>query len=304
MASIFISYRREDTGGHAGRLCDRLTDRFGGDRVFMDIQDIHPGQNFATSIEETIATCDCVIAVIGPRWLEMVQKRAPSGNDFVRHEIGAALKRHVRVIPVLMGGARMPAAGDLPPELAELSFRNAIEIRDERFDHDVVELETFLANELHVADRPAAGPRARPLRRLRFAIPLVVLACAIAGYFLLRPSARVVADAPVPAAPVIDGDWVAEMQKPGLPPFRIRLSFQRVGDSIGGMVRYPTGDGPMHDVTLKGRTLTFYTTHLPQFASSPATIRFQADVAADRIQLMATDDAGVATGVAARPAPR
>src|SRR5689334_11413040 len=74
MASIFISYRREDTGGHAGRLCDRLTARFGGDRVFMDIQDIHPGQNFATSIEETVATCDCVIAVIGPRWVETVQK--------------------------------------------------------------------------------------------------------------------------------------------------------------------------------------------------------------------------------------
>jgi hypothetical protein len=303
MASIFISYRREDTGGHAGRLCDRLTDRFGGDRVFMDIQDIHPGQNFATSIEETIATCDCVIAVIGPRWLEMVQERAQSGDDFVRHEIGAALKRRVTLIPVLMGGAQMPAAGELPPELAELSVRNAIEIRDERFDHDVVELETFLAKELRVAE-PSTGKRGRLIRSLRFAIPLLVLAFVIAGYFLLRPPARVVADAPVPAAPVIDGDWVAEMQKPGQRPFRIRLSFQRVGDSIGGLVRYPTGEGPMHDVILKGRTLTFYTTHVPQFASSPATIRFQADVAADRIQLTATDDAGVATGVAARPAPQ
>src|SRR5262249_29740154 len=139
MASIFISYRREDTGGHAGRLCDRLTARFGGDRVFMDIQDIHPGQNFATSIEETMATCDCVIAVIGPRWVETVQKRAQSGEDFVRHEIGAALKRHVTIVPVLVGGARMPAAADLPAELAELSFLNALEIRDERFDRDVVE---------------------------------------------------------------------------------------------------------------------------------------------------------------------
>jgi TIR domain len=303
MASIFISYRREDTGGHAGRLCDRLTDRFGGDRVFMDIQDIHPGQNFATSIEDTIATCDCVVAVIGPRWLETVQKRAQSRDDFVRHEIGSALKRHVTVIPVLMGGARMPAAADLPPELAELSVLNAIEVRDERFDQDVVELETFLASKLRVGDLPAAGTRARLVRRLRVAIPLLVIA-AIAGYFLLRPGARMAGDAPVPAAPVIDGEWVAEMQKPGQPPFRIRLSFQRVGESIGGMVQYPTGNGAMHEVTLKGRTLTFYTSHVPQFESSPATIRFQAEVAADRIQLMATDDAGVATGVAARPASR
>lgn len=308
MASIFISYRREDTGGHAGRLCDRLTDRFGSDRVFMDIQDIHPGQNFATSIEDTIATCDCVVAVIGPRWLETVQKRAQSRDDFVRHEIGIALKSHVTLIPVLMGGARMPAAGDLPPELAELSLLNAIEIRDERFDQDMGELETFLASQLGVGDHPAAGTRARRLRRLRIAIPLLVVA-AIAGYFLLRPGARVAGDAPVPAAPVpaapvIDGEWVAEMRKPGQPPFRIRLSFQQVGDSIGGMVQYPTGNGAMHDVTLRGRTLTFYTSHVPQFESSPATIRFQAEVAADRIQLMATDDAGVATGVAARPASR
>src|SRR5215470_5898806 len=119
MASIFISYRREDTGGHAGRLCDRLTTRFGGDRVFLDIQDIHPGQNFATSIDETIATCVCVIAVIGPHWL-------------------------VTIIPVLMGGATMPAAADLPAELAELSLLNAVEIRDEHFDQDVEELEKFL----------------------------------------------------------------------------------------------------------------------------------------------------------------
>ena len=304
MASIFISYRREDTGGHAGRLCDRLTDRFGGDRVFMDIQDIQPGQNFATSIEETIATCDCVIAVIWPRWLETVRTRAQSKDDFVRHEIAVALKRHVTVIPVLVGGARMPAAADLPPELTELSFRNAIEIRDERFDRDVVELETFLASALRVTGQSGDGRRAGVVRRLRFAVPLLILAAFIGGYFLLRPAARVATDAPVPIAPVIDGEWVAEMQKPGQRPFRIRLRFQRVGESLGGMVQYPTGDGPMHDVVLKGRTLTFSTTHVPQFESAPATIRFQAEVAGDHIQLMATDDAGVATGVAARPAPR
>ena len=304
MASIFISYRREDSGGHAGRLCDRLSSRFGRDRVFMDIQDIHPGQNFATSIEETIATCDCVIAVIGPRWLETVRNRAQSVDDFVRHEIEAALKRHVTVIPALVGGARMPAAADLPSELAELSFLNAVEVRDERFDDDVVALETFLANTLHVTEGPTVPARVQWTRHLRFAIPLLVIALAIAGYFMFRGTTRVPGDPPIAATPVIDGDWVAVMQKPGQRSFRIRLSFRRVGDSIGGMVQYPTGDGAMHDVLLKGRTLTFYTTHVPQFESSPATIRFQAEVSADEIQIMATDDAGVATGVAARAAPR
>src|SRR5262245_40173491 len=215
MASIFISYRREDAGGHVGRLCDRLTARFGNDRVFMDIQDIHPGQNFATSIADTIATCDCVIAVIGPHWLESVQKRAMLTDDFVRHEIGAGLQRHVTVIPVLVGGARMPAAEDLPADLKELSFLNAIEIRDERFDRDVVELENFLASQLPAggAAPAAATARTQSTRRLMLAIPVVVAIAAIAGYFLFASSAsrgKVNVYPPVAAPLNLAGDWIAE----------------------------------------------------------------------------------------------
>jgi len=297
MASIFISYRREDSGGHAGRLCDRLTARFGGDRVFMDIQDIHPGQNFAASIEDTIATCDCVIAVIGPRWLETVKKRAQSADDFVRHEIGAALKRHVTIVPVLVGGARMPAASDLPPELAELSFLNALEIRDERFDRDVVELEAFLSSTLHVGGARSGGSRTRIVWGV--AIALVFASLATGAYFLSRPGTKLAEDRPAPA-PTIEGDWTAEMQKSGQPRFRIRLHFERVGSMLGGLVRYPTGDGAMHDVKLTGNSLTFYTIHTPQFASEPATIRFQAEVADGQIRLMSTDEGGIATGVATR----
>ena len=84
MASIFISYRRDDAGGHAGRLCDRLTTRFGDDRIFMDVEDIQPGQHFVRSIEETIGRCAVVIAVIGPRWLKMLDERAHGADDFVQ----------------------------------------------------------------------------------------------------------------------------------------------------------------------------------------------------------------------------
>jgi hypothetical protein len=308
MASIFISYRREDASGHAGRLCDRLTARFGNDRVFMDIQDIHPGQNFATSIEDTIATCDCVIAVIGPHWLESVQKRAASSDDFVRHEIGAGLQRHVTVIPVLVGGARMPLAADLPADLAELSFLNAIEIRDERFDRDVVELENFLESQLRVGGAPAAAGNKRIQRRLLFAIPIVLIALAIAGYFLLKPSAsRTTSNSDRPAAAPLDiaGDWIAEMQSPGQQrPYRIRLHFEQIGNRLSGLVRYPTGDGSFNDGSLSGSTLTFSTSHTPQFASEPVTIRFLCEVTADRIRLTTTYDGGMATGVATRADPR
>jgi TIR domain-containing protein len=305
VASIFISYRRADTGGHAGRICDRLTARFGGDRVFLDIQDIHPGENFAASIEETIATCDCVIAVIGSHWLESVRERAQSGADFVSHEIAAALKRHVTIVPALVGGARMPAAADLPPELSELSYLNAVEIRDERFDQDVEQLETFLASVVHAPKTSSLPRRLAGSRTFALAVPALVLAAGIAGYLRLRPPHDpTAAAATTPAAPAIDGDWIAEMHKSGQPPFRIRLTFQRIGDGFGGMVRYPTGDGPMHDVTLTGRTLTFSTTHVPQFASAPVTIRFQADAADDGLHLLATDDTGISSGVASRAAPR
>jgi len=304
MASIFISYRREDAAGHAGRLCDRLTARFGGDRVFMDIQDIHPGQNFAISIEDTIATCDCVIALIGPHWLASVEQRAWSGDDFVRHEIRAGLRRKVPVIPVLVGGARMPAAADLPADLAELSFLNAIEIRDESFDRDVVELETFLANQLRVGKTSASGTPARLPRRLMIAIPIVLLVAVIGGFFAFRSAASSRHDpAPPPAALEIGGDWIAEMQNASQQRYRMRLHFEQVGDRISGLVRFPTGDGPIQEGQLKGTTLTFSTSHVPQFESSPVTTRFLAEVTGDRIRLTMTYTGGMGKGFASRAAP-
>jgi TIR domain len=309
VASIFISYRREDAAGHAGRLCDRLTARFGNDRVFMDIQDIHPGQNFATSIEDTIATCDCVIAVIGPHWLESVKKREQSHDDFVRHEIGAGLQRHLTVIPVLVGGARMPAAADLPADLTELSFLNAIEIRDERFDRDVLELENFLASQRRVGGARAAGAHKYGTRHVMFAAVVLVVAAATAAYVMPRRSrsasrGTVAANRPAAAAPSIAGEWIAEMQNAQQHRYRIRLRFEQVGNRIRGLVRYPTGDGPIQDGELSGNTLTFSTSHVPQFESSPVTTRFLAEVTGDGIRLTATYDGGMATGVATRATPR
>ncbi len=303
MASIFISYRREDSSGHAGRLCDRLSARFGDDRVFMDIQDIHPGQNFVRSIEDTIATCDGVVAVIGPRWLEMVKQRAQLEDDFVRHEISAALRRGVTVIPVLVGGARMPDIADLPIELAELGRRQAIEVRDEKFAADVDALEDALRGQIGLADASPVVAAAPSRRGGVVAAAILVAMLGVITYLTLRPTTTTApATAPV-TTPQIAGEWIAQMQKSGQPAFRIRLRLQQLGDKVAGVVEYPTGDGPIHDAVLEGRALTFATTHVPQFASGPATIRFQAQVEGDQITLLSTDDSGVATGVARRVVP-
>ncbi len=314
MANIFISYRREDSGGHAGRLCDRLTARFGNARVFMDLQDIAPGQNFAQSIDEMIAGCDCVIAVIGPRWVESIQRRAPGAEDFVQHEIAAALNRGITVIPVLVGGARMPPAEHVPPALEGLRYRNAFEVRDERFDDDVTRLCDAI-KALGVGDDAGPSGTGRdspaPRRAALIAVAGLVAAAAVAGgYWLLRPAETATTAAPVATttAPVVpasslDGDWIAEIQKEGQPPFRIRLTFVVLGDSITGMARYPTGDAPILDARLAGPVLTFHTSHVPQFESTPAIIRYLAEVGDEEIRFTTTDDYGIAKGVARRRPP-
>jgi hypothetical protein len=303
VANVFISYRREDAAGHAGRLCDRLTARFGHARVFMDLQDIAPGQNFAQSIDDTIAASECVVVVIGPRWLEILQRRA-DGEDFVHHEIAAALRRAVTVIPVLVGGARMPSSGELPPELAALSYRNALEVRDERFDEDAARLVDAVA--AHVPSGRTGGFLESSWARVAAAaFAVAVLIGVIAGWRVFSPGGTDAAAVPGSSIGAFDGDWIAEMQKEGQPPFRIRLTFAAAGDTITGMVRYPTGDGPILEAQLTGDVLTFHTAHVPQFESEPAIIRFQAQARADEIRLTATDDFGISTGVATRrpPAP-
>ena len=303
MANIFICYRREDTGGHAGRLCDRLTARFGHARVFMDLQDIAPGQNFAQSIDDTIASCECVVVVIGPRWLESLQQRAHGAEDFVQHEIAAALHRDVTIIPVLVGGARMPAAEQLPPALAALSYRNALEVRDERFDDDVARLADAIGAHTTGGDVGQSGKHYSRARVAAALLVLVALVAAVVAWRVWRPAETQSTIAPASPALAFDGDWIAELRKEGQPPFRIRLTFVVAGDAITGMVRYPTGEGAILDPRLAGNVLTFHTSHVPQFESTPATIRFQAEAAADEIRLTVTDDFGIGTGVARRRPP-
>ena len=140
-AKLFINYRREDTAPYAGRLYDRLTAHFGADQVFIDIDQIEPGEDFAEAINSKVGACDIAIIFIGRNWLGATdasgKRRLDDNEDFVRMEIVAALQRKIRVIPVLVGGARMPRKQDLPEELAPLSRRNAIELSETRFHADV-----------------------------------------------------------------------------------------------------------------------------------------------------------------------
>src|SRR5450432_235842 len=107
MENLFISYRRDDSSAYAGRICDHMTSLIGGQRVFMDVEDIQPGQNFAQAIENTLKGCSHVLVVIGPRWHDILVARAQrtGEEDYVLHEIAGALTQKKTVVPVFVGGA-------------------------------------------------------------------------------------------------------------------------------------------------------------------------------------------------------
>ncbi|MCM2336479.1 MAG: ankyrin repeat domain-containing protein [Pseudomonas sp.] len=147
--AIFISYRRDDASGDAGRIFDRLVDHFGKERIFRDVDAIPAGEDFVEAIRHRIEQSDVLLVLIGKQWLTATDDaghwRLADDKDFVRTEIVSALKRGMRVIPVLLQDAEMPRAQDLPGGLAPLAQRNAFEIRNTSFDRDLAELIRILA---------------------------------------------------------------------------------------------------------------------------------------------------------------
>lgn len=141
MRAVFISYRRDDAEGQAGRLYDDLTRHFGEHSVFMDVAGIEPGRDFRRVIDEQVASCGVLLAVIGKNWCDAMdesgRRRLEDPTDFVRLETASALRRDIPVVPVLVHGARMPRAEQLPEDITELAYRNGVELSHARWDSDV-----------------------------------------------------------------------------------------------------------------------------------------------------------------------
>src|ERR1700730_7909019 len=141
---IFINYRRDDAAGDAGRLHDALSARFGIGAVFMDIDAIQPGADFAEVNNQAVRSCDFLVTVIGKNWLTWAddtgRRRLDDEQDLVRLEIESALERNIRVIPALVQGAPMPRRNQLPVSLAKMAGRQAFEISHARWKSDVERL--------------------------------------------------------------------------------------------------------------------------------------------------------------------
>jgi hypothetical protein len=217
---IFVSYRRDDAAGHAGRLHDALLEHFGREQIFMDIDAIEPGLDFVETIERALSQCDVLLVLIGPRWLGRhgpgAGSRLDDEADFVRLEVQAALSRQdLRVIPVLIQGAQMPASADLPAALQPLVRRNAMEVSDTRWQYDISQLIELLkriergrrdVTPVAAAVQPGAGLRAITTTPVRARLgsrtgvvagfaAIAVVAAVLLGVLGLRPSSGGVATA-------------------------------------------------------------------------------------------------------------
>ena len=118
---IFVSYRRDNSRHFAGRLSDRLAERFGAGEIFMDVDSIRPGADFDEAIDAAVASCEVLLVLIGPNWVNAVGDGGRRLDDPVVLEVTAALRRRISVVPVLVDGAAVPRRVDLPPVIGDLA---------------------------------------------------------------------------------------------------------------------------------------------------------------------------------------
>jgi len=180
MAEIFLSYRRDDSASATGRLADALEAHFGDERVFRD-HEIAAGENFVEAIRRSVESSTVVLAIVGRRWLDVRdgdgRRRLDDPADFVRLEIELALAAGVAVVPVLVEGATMPAATDLPPSLAGFSRCQAVELSDTRWRYDLDRLIETLHSRFAIDSAPAPLAPGRGVGALtRIAADLIELA--------------------------------------------------------------------------------------------------------------------------------
>lgn len=141
---IFVSYRRADTQQAAGRLADDLGQHFGAEKVFRDVENIGLGLDFSDALNHELESCGVMLALIGSRWLSVTdeagQRRLDNPDDWIRQEIATALRRNIRVVPVLIDGAALPPADALPEELRPLVRRQGLDLADARWRGDLSRL--------------------------------------------------------------------------------------------------------------------------------------------------------------------
>jgi hypothetical protein len=332
MSGVFISYRREDSIGYAGRLFDILSIRFGRENTYMDLDTIRGGEDFAAVIEEKISLCDVLLAVIGDRWLtsagENGSRRLDMASDFVRLEIAKALERGVRVIPVLVGGATMPHRDALPDDLRPLSDHQAMDLRDAHFHADAEQLVDVLNKIV-----PQVASRSWSVKSNRIApavLSVLGVAAVVGGILLLRQAKPAVqanpdsaaqqqaapANRSIPSAqasPVdadrswnpakepanVAGKWKATVKYDWGDTYQETFDFEVAGPELSGTASLLELDRGIFDGKIEGNRLSFMTKS--QTALSDKTLEdkhyYKGTVEGDSIRFSMLTDSGSAPHV-------
>lgn len=240
----FISYRRDDAAGYAGRLEEALEKRLGRGSVFRDVIDIPPGEDFVAAIRARLAGAQAVLVLIGPRWAggdAPGQRRIDDANDFVRLEVAVALESGARVVPVLLPGAEMPAEADLPMPLKPLARRNALSLSDANWDADIGRL----------AD--AIGlPRQRSVWPWTLG-GAALAASAIAALCWLKPWV------PVDSSARLIGSWQAEVRYGWGEKHNERFEFKRHAGQLTGTATFLGHPRAIEKLEFDGSNLRFET---------------------------------------------
>lgn len=297
MPGVFISYRRDDSAAYAGRLFDILSAEFGPQNTFMDVDDIKGGDKFSNVIDRNLDVSDALLAVIGSRWLSVTEsngmRRLDNPDDFVRVEVGKALERGIRVIPVLVGGASLPHPSDLPENLKGLCDRQAVELRDTHFHEDAKDLVDVLRRTLHGTGLITKGAG---LKRLvpAFVLGIVVL---VAGAWLLRDRQKSPSTDPAAAgtgqpsaastgsgsgagttttpAANVAGEWEANVKYDWGDSYKELFEFETDGQQLSGTAGFlgsRKGQGrPIWEGKISGDKISFMTKSLVSMSGDEKT---------------------------------
>jgi hypothetical protein len=293
---IFISYRRDDAAGYARAVYDALARRFGAERVFMDVDDIHAGEAFADVIRREAGGSALLLVLIGRRWLGErpgQPARITEAADFVRIEVAAALLSGARVIPLLLDGAPMPTAAQLPDDLRALAGRNALELDNSRYAADIERLVDAVAEAL---GEPRAVPRSRA-SAFWIAVAAVLLA-ALALVWSLRspppgaaPASR--ASAPLMARAAVNGTWQAALTY-DWPNARYTERFVLGGEggALHGSASFLGVPRGVLEGALDADTLHFVTRTQETGASGDVVHRYRAKLVGDELQFVMQTEGG------------
>jgi hypothetical protein len=267
---VFISYRRDDAAGYAGRLEEALERRFGRGSVFRDVLDIPPGADFAAAIRARLAQAQAVVVLIGPRWAggnEPGARRIDDPADFVRLEVVLALESGVPVLPLLLPGATLPAEALLPLPLQPLLRRQALGLSDAHWDADMNRLALAIG----------LPPRRQTWRWVVGGVALLALA-GVGAWQGLRPAP--VSPTAMPPADALLGPWQAEVRYAWGDRHTERFEFKRHAGQITGTATFLAYPRAIENLVVDGSNLRFETRTMQSMGgeSREVTHRYTAEL--------------------------